>query len=135
VFAAEASVGRARALTSGGGHTESDAVVHVAEADVLVCGDLLFVGIQPWVGHGDPRSWLASLDRIAELDAALLVPGHGPVSGPESLAPLRDSLRALVDAVDSETVVQAPARFAEWDGAEMWARNLDALRERSPSAS
>jgi hypothetical protein len=44
---------------------------------------------------------------------------------------LRDYLLALDDAVRSdEPDPQLPAAFAGWDGAEMWGRNLAALRER-----
>ena len=40
--------GRAQALTLGGGHTESDAVLLVPDAGVLIAGDLVVIGMQPW---------------------------------------------------------------------------------------
>jgi cyclase len=127
-FDGRLELGRATALTFGGGHTESDAVVHVRDERVVICGDLLVVGMQPWAGHGDPIQWVRILDRIEMLDAHTLVPGHGPVAGPEALAPLRDYLDALLELRDN-----APARFAGWGQPEMWARNVTALRERAQS--
>jgi cyclase len=121
----------AEAVTSGGGHTESDAFLLVPDAGVLVAGDLIVVGMQPWAGHGDPGAWAAILERMLELDWETCIPGHGPVSGREVVPPLRDYLLALDEAVSGgEPGPELPAAFADWDGAEMWARNVAALRER-----
>jgi cyclase len=119
-------LGRARVATYGGGHTESDAIVHVSDARVLIAGDLVVVGSQPWAGHGDPREWLRILNHLESLDVHTIVPGHGPVSGAESFAPLRDYLDALLALPD-----QAPARFRGWEQPEMWGRNVTALRARA----
>jgi cyclase len=130
-FEDERDFGRARALTFGGGHTESDAVVLVADAGVLVAGDLVVVGMQPWSGHGDPRAWAAILDRLLELDWDACVPGHGPVCGREVLSPLRDYQLALDEAVrGGEAKPELPAEFREWGQDEMWQVNIDALRDR-----
>jgi cyclase len=123
--------GRAQALTFGGGHTGSDAFLLVSDAGVLVAGDLIVVGTQPWAGHGDPVAWAAILERLLELDWETCVPGHGPVSGREVVQPLRDYLLALDVAVrGDESDPKLPARFRDWGQPEMWARNVAALRDR-----
>jgi hypothetical protein len=33
-----------------------------------------------WVGDGDVPTWRRILMRLAELDPAAIVPGHGPVA-------------------------------------------------------
>jgi cyclase len=114
--------GRARALTYGGGHTESDAFVHVLDAGALVAGDLVVVEMQPWAGHGDPAAWARILERLLELDWDTCVPGHGPVCGRDALPPLRDYLLALDEGKE------LPERFRDWGQPEMWERNLEALR-------
>jgi cyclase len=113
--------GRAQALTYGGGHTESDAFVLV-DGGLLIAGDLVVVGMQPWAGHGNPRAWAAILDRLLELDWDTCVPGHGPVCGRDVLPPLRDYLLALDEGGE------LPERFRGWGQPEMWERNLEALR-------
>jgi cyclase len=118
--------GRAQALTFGGGHTESDAVLLVPDASALVAGDLVVVGMQPWAGHGDPANWAVILERLLELEWERVVPGHGPVSGREVIEPLRDYLLALDEAVREDR--ELPERFRFWGGPEMWARNVEALK-------
>jgi len=120
--------GRAQALTLGGGHTESDAVLLVPDAGVLIAGDLVVIGMQPWAGHGDPANWGAILERLLALDWQRVVPGHGPVSGREVIEPLRDYLLVLDEAVREDR--ELPERFRSWSGPEMWARNVEALRAR-----
>ena len=123
--------GRAQALTFGGGHTESDSFLLLPDAGVLVAGDLVVVGMQPWSGHGDPRAWAGILDRLLELDWDTCVPGHGPVCGRDVLPPLRDYQLALDEAVrGGEDEPELPAEFGDWAGPEMWATNIEALRER-----
>ena len=118
-FEGSRDFGRAQALTYGGGHTESDTFV-LADG-VLVAGDLVVVGMQPWAGHGDPVAWAGILDRLLELDWETCVPGHGPVCGREGVPPLRDYLLALAEGGE------LPERFRDWGQPEMWQRNLEAL--------
>lgn len=58
-------------------HTRGDTVVWLPEQRILATGDLL--DDLPYAGHGNPRSWVACLDELEKLDAAVYVPGHGPV--------------------------------------------------------
>jgi cyclase len=95
-----------------------------------VAGDLVFAGLQPWAGMGDPASWAAILEQLLELDWERCIPGHGPVSGRDVVEPLRDYLLELDRAVrEGGEEPQLPDRFAGWGGPEMWARNIAALRE------
>ncbi len=75
----------ARVFHPGHNHTPGDAVVHLPEASVLVCGDLICAGYH--VNYED-----AALENLAQgpetlraLDARTYLPGHGPTGGPELL--------------------------------------------------
>lgn len=86
-----------RVIFVGPTHSPDDVVLHVVEDDLVFAGDLLFRGRVPFVGNADTREWLKALERLLEIDAKVLVPGHGPVSkNPQAdLVMTRDYLRFL----------------------------------------
>ncbi|MFC7885655.1 MBL fold metallo-hydrolase [Streptomyces sp. NPDC057376] len=71
------------------GHTDGHCVYHLPGAGVVISGDALVSAhatsricgpqLLPGMFHHDRAGALASLDVIAELDADVLLPGHGPV--------------------------------------------------------
>ena len=63
----------------GRGHTDNDVVVLIADADVLLAGDLVENGAPPYFGDGYPLDWPATLERMVELVTGAVVPGHGDV--------------------------------------------------------
>jgi cyclase len=74
-------------------HTTNDVVAWIPERSILFTGDLLFVGGTPFVPMGSISGSLIALDRLRNFGARTLVPGHGPVSGPEAIQPVEEYLR------------------------------------------
>ena len=65
-------------------HTTNDSIIHIAEKSVLFCGDLMFNGGTPFFLMGSLSGSIKVLqDVIRPLGARTIVPGHGPVCGPE----------------------------------------------------
>jgi glyoxylase-like metal-dependent hydrolase (beta-lactamase superfamily II) len=64
----------------GPSHTPEDLVVYLPQEKVLFAGDLVFRSRIPYVGKADSRHWIAALDKLLELEASVIVPGHGPLS-------------------------------------------------------
>jgi len=62
------------------GHTPGQIAVHVPEERVVFTGDTVFSEVQTWVMASDVDQWVSALNRIAELDVDIVVPGHGPVT-------------------------------------------------------
>jgi glyoxylase-like metal-dependent hydrolase (beta-lactamase superfamily II) len=62
----------------GRGNTPGDAVVYLPKEKILVVGDLLVNPI-PYTYDGYPAEWIETLQKMAQLDAETIVPGHGPV--------------------------------------------------------
>jgi cyclase len=62
------------------GHTPGQIAVHVPEERVVFTGDTVFSEVQTWVMASDVDQWVAALNRIAQLDVDIVVPGHGPVT-------------------------------------------------------
>jgi glyoxylase-like metal-dependent hydrolase (beta-lactamase superfamily II) len=71
---------RFRMIDVGGAHSPEDIMLWVENDRVLLAGDLYFSGRIPFVGNADTRSWLATLDLIAPLKPAVVIPGHGAAS-------------------------------------------------------
>jgi glyoxylase-like metal-dependent hydrolase (beta-lactamase superfamily II) len=64
----------------GPAHTAEDLVVYIPSEKVLFAGDLMFRGRIPFVGQANSKHWIEALDDLLKLDAAVVVPGHGPAS-------------------------------------------------------
>lgn len=76
----------------GPAHTAGDSVVFVPAEGVLYAGDLLFIGGTPISWAGPVSNWIAACDRMLAMDAAFIVPGHGPVTGNDGVRAVRDYL-------------------------------------------
>lgn len=74
------------------GHTPGQIAVHVPEERVVFTGDTIFSECQTWLMTSDLEQWLVALERIAELDVDIVVPGHGPVTDKSYLAVQRSML-------------------------------------------
>jgi cyclase len=127
-------------------HTTNDSILHIPGRSVVFAGDLLFNGGTPFALMGSISGWIEVLETVLRpLGARTLVPGHGPVCGPEvideNLAYLRfvqhtaagakaagltplQAARALdlgqfKDLLDAERIVGNLHRaYLELDGAE-----------------
>ena len=64
----------------GPAHTAEDLVVYLPQEKVLFAGDLVFRRRIPFVGQADSGHWIAALNALLGFDAAVVVPGHGPLS-------------------------------------------------------
>ena len=78
-------------------HTTNDVVAWIPERGVLFAGDLVFVGGTPFVPMGSVSGSIAALDRLRDFGASIIVPGHGPVCGPEALESIGEYLRFVQD--------------------------------------
>jgi cyclase len=65
-------------LWLGPAHTPGDAVVYLPKEKVLISGDLL-AGDTPFLDQVAPYDWIETLNRVAALDFATVIPGHGEV--------------------------------------------------------
>jgi cyclase len=94
--------GRRVELTKvGPGHTLGDAIAYLPKERILFTGDLCLTRAGNNIADqdADPENWVKALDRLNQMDVAILIPGHGPVGNHESILPQRKYLAALVDGV------------------------------------
>ena len=78
-------------------HTTNDSIVHIPELSVVFAGDLLFNGGTPFALMGSVGGWIDVLENVLRpLGARTLVPGHGPVCGPEVIDDVLAYLRFVL---------------------------------------
>jgi glyoxylase-like metal-dependent hydrolase (beta-lactamase superfamily II) len=127
----------------GPAHTGGDTIVHVPDASTVFTGDLLFIGGTPIV-WASLSNWLIACDRILELDARVLVPGHGPVTDASGVRDVQRYLRYVQGAARERFEAgMGPAEaaddidisdFADWGDRERLAANvIAAYAELDPS--
>jgi cyclase len=130
-------------LALGPAHTDGDTIVHVPDCSTVFTGDLLFIDGTPIV-WASLSNWIAACDRILELGAQTLVPGHGPVTDAGGVRDVRRYLTYIADEArqrfDAGMDAAAAADdidisdFADWGDPERIAANvMAAYRELDPS--
>ncbi|MAF12814.1 MBL fold metallo-hydrolase, partial [Candidatus Poribacteria bacterium] len=111
-------------------HTDGDGIVHFRNANVIHMGDTFFSGRYPFIDVGSGGSIagaIAAVDEVATLidDDTQIIPGHGPLSGPDDLrryravlTTCRDRVQALID--DGKTREEAVAATPNADYDDEW---------------
>ena len=129
----------------GPAHTRGDVLVWLPSERVLYTGDILFIKGTPIVWAGPVSNWIAACERIAKLDAEVIVPGHGPLTDTKGALEVRDYLvhvsaraREAYDAglSPADAARELPlGEFAAWGDSERIAVNVNTLyREWSGGA-
>jgi cyclase len=126
---------RARLFHYGTGHTRGDIVVYLPEERVLFAGDLAFFYVAPLAFEGHIGNWITIGERILkDVDADVIVPGHGPVGTKGDwrrmlryLRLVRDGARQAFDAgADEREAIGSIdlGEYAEWVESERIAPNV-----------
>jgi glyoxylase-like metal-dependent hydrolase (beta-lactamase superfamily II) len=128
---------RVEVFEVGPAHTRGDVLVHVPGDRAIFTGDILFVEGTPIIWAGPVDNWLAACDCILSLDAAYVVPGHGPITdrhGVEAVkaylafvsAEARQRFDAGMSSEDAARDIDLGA-FADWSDSERIAVNVHSL--------
>jgi glyoxylase-like metal-dependent hydrolase (beta-lactamase superfamily II) len=118
-------------------HTRGDQLVLVREGNVLFTGDLVenrLFPIFPWFPPQDSdvsgSRWIAVLERMERMEAAIVVPGHGEVGGGELVTAARDYMLDVqsrvrevgagrsVDEIKAELEPAVREHYSDWDAPE-----------------
>ncbi len=81
------------------GHTAYQIAVYIPEERVLFTTDNIFHKVQAFLHEALPYEWLDSLQRIQELEADVLVPGHGSICDRSYIPEMSAFIQAWIDAV------------------------------------
>ena len=117
-----------RLMQLGRGHTKGDTVVWLPQEKTMLAGDLVEFGATPYAGDAYFEDWPHTLDAIAALKPAQLVPGRGAaLKTPAEVAEGLAGTRAFIS--DVYTTVKAAAREGKDLGAT-YRETLDRLRPK-----
>jgi glyoxylase-like metal-dependent hydrolase (beta-lactamase superfamily II) len=102
----------ARLLTFGPAHTNGDMLIFIEPDKVLISGDvaqnnfaILPIGTQSTI-----KSWLAVLDRTAELKPSLILPDHSP---PGDATMIGEQRAFMIDLLERTKVIKSEGKSAE----------------------
>jgi cyclase len=118
----------------GPAHTTNDIIAWIPQRKVLFAGDIIFNRGTPFALMGSVAGWLEALETLRALEPETIVPGHGPLCGPEVIDEVADYLRFVQETARNGlkaglTPLQAArqtdlGRFGEWLDQERLAGNL-----------
>jgi glyoxylase-like metal-dependent hydrolase (beta-lactamase superfamily II) len=128
----------------GPGHTDTDLIVHVADASTWIVGDVVEASGPPMYGSGCyplglPQQVEALLAEIDEHD--VVVPGHGPVVDRSFILTQLAEVRRLAEQLrrdhqSGSTVEEALFDQRRWpfpvDGLELAVRRAYAILDQEP---
>jgi glyoxylase-like metal-dependent hydrolase (beta-lactamase superfamily II) len=124
-------------LEVGPAHTRGDVLVYVPADRTVFTGDIVFANAHPIIWAGPVANWVRACDAILGMEVETVVPGHGPLCGPETVAELRGYLtyieaearRCYEAGLDRDEAARAIALddYAAWGDAERIAVNVAAL--------
>ncbi len=107
----------------GRGHTSGDIVARVADANVVIAGDLVEELAKPWIGKDSwPLEWPATLDRLLEsmTEQTLVIPGHGAIVDRRFVRAQQGEVAKIVETVRSLAGLGIPADRAATEGEWPW---------------
>ncbi|MEW1639977.1 MBL fold metallo-hydrolase [Streptomyces sp. NPDC093801] len=113
----------------GTAHTSGDTVVWLPRQRVLFTGDVVMSGATPFCLTGSVSGTLAVVEGLRALGPRTVVPGHGPVGGPELLDETAGYLRRVQRlAAEGLAAGLTPLETAREAGPGPYAGLLDAER-------
>jgi cyclase len=83
--------------TTGPGEDTEHTVLHLPELGTILVNDLVYNGWHPWNEEERDGHWLRVLEQLRGFGAHTVVPGHGPVGGPELYDAMELWLRTFQD--------------------------------------
>ena len=108
----------------GKAHSDGDLIVLVEPDLVLFSGDIIFRSRIPFIGNGDTRHWLETLEKLETTGLEALVPGHGPATFEPSgrisltreyLAFMREAMRAGVEELMSFEEIYSDTDWSKFE--------------------
>jgi cyclase len=90
----------------GPAHTDGDLYIYIPKWRILITGGLVFNQVIPFLGDSYIESWIHALVEMENLDAEVIIPGHGKVGDKPLVTQMKHYLmelkRFINDALDDQ---------------------------------
>jgi cyclase len=86
-------------IHSGKGHTDGDTYIYMNSMRTIITGDLVMNRKIPFMGHAYIDEWINCLIKMENLDAEIIIPGHGAVGGKPLVTQMKHYIMKLKDLV------------------------------------
>ncbi|MFC1971088.1 MBL fold metallo-hydrolase [Chloroflexota bacterium] len=83
------------------GHTPYQVAVYIPEERVVFTSDNVFHKLQAFLYQALPYEWLESLERLKEIDADVLIPGHGSVCDKNYIPEMSGFIQDWIDTISA----------------------------------
>jgi cyclase len=125
----------------GPAHTAGDVLAWLPDERVVFTGDILFIEGTPILWTGPVANWIEACDLIIALDAAVIVPGHGPLTDADGVCAVSQYLRTVEEGTrarhragmtSTEAVLDLHAEleatpFSSWGDRERLVINVETI--------
>ena len=81
------------------GHTDGDTYIYLPSLRTIIAGDLVFNKKIPFMGHAYIDAWINGLVDMENLDAEIIIPGHGDVAAKPIVTQMKHYLMKLKEFV------------------------------------
>lgn len=111
----------------GPAHTDGDLYIYIPKWRIIITGGMVFNRIIPFLGDANIESWIHALREMEDLDAEVIIPGHGRVGDKPIVTQMKHYLmelrRFVNDALDdrknlTETITlvkgKLKAKYSDW---------------------
>ncbi|MDY6856876.1 MAG: MBL fold metallo-hydrolase [Thermodesulfobacteriota bacterium] len=98
----------------GPSHTTGDVFIYLPNERIVFCGDLLFYQCTPLAFMGYIQGWIITLEFLANLEADIYVPGHGPITNKQGV---KESQEYLIH-ITEEAKIHFDAGMSELEAAK-----------------
>jgi cyclase len=86
------------------GHMESDIVLYLPEEKILFTGDLVFIGMHPFLADGDALGLRQTLSELVDWPVDVVVPGHGEIGR-------KEDIQAMISYIDMVNTLAATLKI------------------------
>lgn len=115
-------------------HTASDMILYLPEEKIMLSGDLVFIGMHPFLADGNPDMLVKVLKELQSYPVEILLPGHGELGTAGDIESMIRYIHEMNDLVKKLVMenktgeelsnVNVPESFRDWQFTNFFHANL-----------